>query len=112
MPDPPFVDDGTISDEDYVLRRIPKTQRVTDPKVAGRIRPSSGAFDDSSNGSPLSMTLASQCSNPESLVDGLEGVGVVRVSVRDLRALGQGFVRDPTESDPGHVLVFGNKTQS
>jgi hypothetical protein len=63
MADPPFVDDATITDDDYVFRRIPKTQRVRDPKAPGQVRPSSGAFDDSSDGSPLSMTLASQCAN-------------------------------------------------
>ena len=112
MADPPFVDDATISDDDHVLRRIPKNQRVTDPKVPGGIRPSSGAFDDSSDGSPLSMTLASECVDPASLIEGFEEAGVVRVSVRELRALGQGFVRDPTDDDPAHVLVFGHKSQS
>jgi hypothetical protein len=109
MADPPFVDDATVSDDDYVLRRIPRQQRVSDPKSAEGIRPSSGAFDDSSDGSPLSMTLASQCDDPASLIIGFDGAGVIRVSVRELRALGQGFVRDPTDQDPAHVLVFGPK---
>src|SRR5690242_7589464 len=112
MADPPFVDDATISDDDYVFRRIPQKQRVSDPKAPGGVRPNSGAFDDSSDGSPLSMTLASQCADPASLVSGMEGAGVVRVSVSELRKLGQGFVRDPTEQDPAHVLVFGNKPRS
>src|SRR5262245_61561436 len=112
MAEPPYVDDPTISDDDLVLRRIPKTQRVDDPKTPTGSRPTTGAFDDSVDGSPLSMSLASECVNPRALIEGMADAGVVAVSVRQLRALGQGVVRDPTEADPAHVLVFGHKPRS
>lgn len=111
MADEPFVDDQTIAADDFVLRRIAKVQQVIDPKFESGIRPNSGSFDDSSD-SPLSMTLASGCADPARLIEGFEGAGVIRVPVRELRLLGQGFIRDPTPNDPAHVLVFGPKAGS
>ena len=108
--EPPYQDDPTISDDDVLLRRIPRNQYVVDPKSSDGIRPTSGAFDDSSDGSPMSMTLASECAGPpEALIADMVGAGVAAVCVELVRSLGQGVVRDPTPDDPGHVLVFGVK---
>jgi len=112
MVEPPYVDDPTVADDDSVLRRVPTGQYVEDPKTRTGLRPSSGAFDNSSDGSPLSASLASQCQYPNVLIRGYQGAGLVSVSVRLLRQLGQGIVRDPTEADPAHVLVFGSKPRS
>ena len=48
--EPPYVDDATILDDTVLWRRIPKGQYVPDPKADTGLRPSSGAFNDSSDG--------------------------------------------------------------
>ena len=107
--EPPFVDDDTISNDDVIYRRIPERQVTPDPNSKHGIRPSTGAFSDSSDG-PLSVTLKSLCTvAPESLIAHMPKAGVAAVSVGLLRSLGQMIVRDPTPDDPAHVLIVGKK---
>ena len=109
--EPPYVDDPTISDDVVLLRRIPKGQYVSDPKAETGLRPSSGAFDDSSDG-PMSATIASTTRDPQAALSGLQAAGLATMSVGFLRSIGQGIVRDPRPEDPDHVLVFGPKPKS
>jgi hypothetical protein len=109
--EPPYVDDPTIHDDVDLWRRIPKGQYVLDPKAETGLRPSSGAFDDSSDG-PMSASIADAERVPLEAASGGQSAGLVSISVRLLRSLGQGIVRDPTPEDLNHVLVFGPKPKS
>lgn len=55
-----------IKDTDDVWRRIPPDQVVTDAKVPGGMRPSTAAFNNSSDGSPMSVVV-----EPVAIVNGL-----------------------------------------
>ena len=107
-----FPDDRSVPDDAVLWRRIPlNTVCVTTHE--GREIPSSAAFDDSSDGSPMSVALASVLEKPERLLEGRScPCGVVGFTAGEARALGLRICPDDAgDSYRGHAYVAGNKTK-
>jgi hypothetical protein len=108
------IDDLTIDDDEKLLRRIPPWHFYFD-KNLGRHRPSSAAFEDHPDGSPMSVHLQSVLVAHglavESILVGHDGYAIAGISVELARANGQGIIRKPRENDPAHAEVFGPKPQ-
>jgi hypothetical protein len=110
MPQDDFQDDPTIPGTWTVWRRISPEQVTKD--ADGSERPSSGAFDDSSDGHPMSVVLAEECKDPNRALAGNEGFRLVALSVKELRDLGMSIARDPIpDGEQAHAVVVGKKTQ-
>jgi len=109
-----YVDDPTIADEEVLLRRIPRWHFHFD-KNLGRWRPSSAAFEDHPDGSPMSVHLISVlegCGFPvESILADHDGYVVAGIVAGFVRANGQGICRKPRDNYPAHAKVVGPKTE-
>ncbi len=108
-------DDPSLADSSLLLRRVPAEWVVQDAAGEG-FRPSSAAFDDHPDGSPMSVVLAEVLEGAgRPLTDALAGhagFSLVAFSARDARACGLAIERDPTPEEPAHGLVCGAKTKS
>ena len=110
-----YTDDPTIENDEVLLRRVPHWHYYFD-KNLGRRRPSSAAFEDHPNGSPMSAHLASVLEvkglSVESILAGHDGYAVASIIAELARANGQGICRKPRDNDPAHAEVFGPKPES
>jgi hypothetical protein len=104
-------DDPTISDDAELWRRVPPDFYIHDERLGHR-RPSSGAFDNHRDGSPMSAVLAAESRGVEAVLAGHEGYGLVAITAGLARACGQGVVRAPLPDEPAHAHVVGPKTNS
>lgn len=113
MPVPPdgYRDDPTIPDNAPLWRRIPPHHFVADPDT-GQLRPSSAAFEDHPNGSPMSVVLGAEARGPSAVLADHLGFGLAAITAGLARELGQIVVRDPLPDEPAHALVVGSKTKS
>ena len=112
MTDPvPPEDDQSIGDAAELWRRLNPDWCIWD-KNLGRKRPSSGAFDDSRDGTPMSVTIGGEASGPEILLENHEGYGLAVFPAGLARRCNQRLVRHPTVKDPAHVHVTGKNTDS
>ncbi len=111
----PIADDPTILDADPLWRRIPPRHFVPDENRGG-MRPSSAAFEDHPNGTPMSVVLGKEVlaanRGPESVLTGLDGYGLVEFTAGLARESGQSVIRAPTQQEPAHAEVVGKKTGS
>lgn len=105
-----YTDDPTIPDDADLWRRIHPTHIIFDDNQ-GRVRPTSQAFTDSSNGSPMSVVIATECGGPDRVLAGYERYGLASFKARVARESGLGIVRDPLPDQPAHALVFGPKSK-
>ena len=115
-PDSSYADDPTIADDSSLWRRVPPRHFVLDENL-GRMRPSSAAFEDHPNGTPMSVVLGEEVLNanrsPESVLSGgHEDYGLVSFTAGLARQKNQGIVRKPLREEPAHAEVFGKKTKS
>lgn len=118
---PENSDDKTIDDETLLYRRImnqpnpPVSQIIWDANEKCW-RPSSAAFTDHPNGSPMSIalgdTLEEQGLTPDSVLKGHENFSLVSFPARIPRSRGLKVMRKPLEGDPAHGEVAGKKTKS
>jgi hypothetical protein len=110
-----FPDDPDIQDGHEMLRRIPPWHIVADANSGFR-RPSSAAFEDDNDGSPMSMyrrtVIDATGGNIERVMVGHLGYGLVGVSAGDLRSRDQTIHSDPLPEEPSHAVVCGPKTDS
>ncbi len=81
----------------------------------GDQRPSSDCFNDSSKPVPSPMSCVALRlmgdRTPESLCPGPGGDRLVAFTVLELRQLGLTVREDPTDDEPAHVLVEGDKSK-
>jgi hypothetical protein len=109
-----YTDDPTILDDDNLWRRIPPCHFIQDDNVGG-VRPSSAAFDDHPNGSPMSVVLESVAvqfgRGPMHVLAGHVGYALASVTAGLARQYQQGVAREPLADEPAHAVVFGNKTK-
>lgn len=113
-----YVDDPSIADDTLLLRRIltrPDLSVVWDDNL-GRWRPSSAAFDDHPNGTPMSVVLSDTLESLgrplESALDGHEEThSLAAITANDARHHAQGVAREPTVEEPAHGVVFGKKSK-
>lgn len=113
MSSPKFEDDLTIADTANLWRRIPAEWVVEDQNLR-RLRPSSQAFQDHRDGTPMSVLLGDDVTNggrtATDVLKGLSGFGLVSFNAGFVRQqCGQGVARDPTPDEPAHAVVFGKK---
>ncbi|MEW8691415.1 MAG: hypothetical protein AB2535_10025 [Candidatus Thiodiazotropha endolucinida] len=118
MVDSVYTDDETIDNETLLLRRVPSTPKLTiiwDSNL-NTWRPSSAAFDNHPNGSPMSIVLSDTLDETErpyeSVLQGHEGFSLAAFKARIARENNQGIAREPTTEEPAHGVVFGDKTKS
>jgi hypothetical protein len=106
-----------ISDDDVVWRRInPSFGPGSDPFAWDYddqcYRPTSQHFSDSSDGTPMSVDIASIAGDPDVTLAGYEGWGLVALNVGELRRLGFEVESKPEPDNPAHAYVHGNKKTS
>lgn len=75
----------------------------------GRRRPTSNAFNDDKDGSPLSATIANEAPGTHVLLNGHPSYGIAVIEANWLRAGGQKLIREPEEGNPAHIVVVGSK---
>lgn len=106
------VNDPSVSSCSELWRRIHPKQIIFDESL-GKIRPSSAAFKDSTNGTPMSVLSARLVSR-----SGRDEFSVLRpFPAEALAAFTAGFARSqqqgielaPLENEPAHAHVFGSK---
>lgn len=109
------TDDRTIADSAKLWRRIHPTWIFYDDNLK-RKRPSSAAFDDSKDGTPMSVQLAEivieSGSNAQKELAGYDGYALAEFTAGFARnECRQGIEPNPTANDPAHAYVFGQKTE-
>jgi hypothetical protein len=108
-----YRDDPTIGDDAPLWRRIPPWHFVFDENL-GRWRPSSAAFEDHPDRSPMSVLLGQDVLNQGrtagSVLEGHQGFGLAAIAAGLARRNRQGVMRKPRPDEPAHAEVFGKKT--
>ena len=108
-------DDQTAGGEVDLLRRIPPMHFYFDHRL-GRARPSSAAFEDDSDGDPMSVyrdeIIASEGGTVERVMVGHEGFGLVALAAYQFRARQQTVFSDPLAAESSHSKVCGPTTAS
>lgn len=114
MGHPDYVDDESIADDDLLWRRIPPFHFVRDENL-GRLRPSSAAFEDHPNGTPMSVHIAKDAEaeghQPEDVLEGHENFGLAAFTAGTARRTEQGVAKEPLPDQIAHGVVFGRKTR-
>lgn len=106
--------DSSVAPEHHVWRRIPADQwQLRD----GELRPISGTFQNSSDGSGMSIHLSEiahvHSLEPRDLLPGnkfAKDFGMVDLAASALYNDSQVIIPDPLHNDPSHANVIGNKT--
>lgn len=108
-----YTDDPTIADDDKLWRRVCPEWIVPDSNRGGK-RLSSQAFEDSRDGSPMSVFLAAVvlCGGRDADVLVFPGYGMVSITAGLARECDQRVCRDPSPEEPAHALVAGKKKKS
>lgn len=110
-----YRDDPTILDDAALWRRIPPWHFVPD-KNLGVVRPSSAAFENDPDGSPMSIFLAEIVERAgreaDSTLVGHTGFALSTFTAGLARHCKQGVAPDPEPDEPAHAVVFGKKTKS
>lgn len=109
-----YTDDSTIPNHAALWRRIPPGWFVYDENLDGW-RPSSAAFQDHPNGTPMSVSLADIVvktdRGPRDVLKGHIGFTLASITAGLARENGQGVAREPLPEEPAHGVVFGRKTK-
>ena len=108
-----YSDDPTITNEAELGRRIPPLHFIPDLNT-GRIRPSTAAFKDHQNGSPMSVLLADVLigsgRGPLDVLANFDYFALASITAGLARACRQGVARRPLPDELAHAEVFGKKT--
>lgn len=102
---PEWKDDHSIGDNERLWRRVHPTQ-ITFEAESGEPRISSGVF---STGDGLSVSIASETTT-EALLKNYPEHSLIEFEAGVARSLGCVVVRDPTDDDPAHAVVWGPKS--
>lgn len=106
------VDDVRFGNCTEIWRRIHPTFIIFDSNL-GRHRPSSQAFKDSSDGTPMSVLIGrivSHSSRDEfSVLRSFPAEALSAFTARFARSQGQGVESAPVAEEPAHAYVFGSK---
>lgn len=120
VPDSGEVDDTSIGDATFLYRRVlnnpdPPVKQIIWDDNKKCYRPSSAAFTDHPNGSPMSVaiddTLEELGIDPGSILENHKGYLLAKFPAKIARENNQGIARKPLEGDPAHGEVFGKKTK-
>jgi hypothetical protein len=111
-----YKDDPSILDNDELWRLIILPLWITFDKNLGRMRPTSQAFQDPRDGTPMSVLLADDLlksgGTPDTALSGHAGYALASVTAGLCRECSQKVARDPTPNEPAHGVVVGKKTGS
>jgi hypothetical protein len=112
---PDWQDDPSVLPHHVLWRRIPGWHFVWDAN-RNAVRPSSAAFDNDSDGSPMSIQLAAVLAEygrgELEVLQGHTGFALARFLAEAARNCGQMIVPEPGPGDPAHGLVVGDKPPS
>ena len=110
-----LVDDTTIANKSHLWRRIHPKWVVWDQNVREK-RVTSAAFQDSVDGSPMSVLLADVVRetgrNAGHILAGFDEYALARITAGHARDCCQGVSRAPLPDELAHAHVFGRKTGS
>lgn len=110
-----YTNDPTIPNDAELWRRIPPHHIFYDENE-GRWRPSTAAFENHPNGSPMSVLLGEMVlrsgRGPLDILTGYEGYALASIAAGLARQCNQGVAREPLPDEPAHAVVFGEKTYS
>lgn len=113
MADVSIIDDRTIPNEAIIWRRIHPNFIDWDDNLKAR-RPSSGAFQDSSNSS-MSVIIAADVEkdgrSPLEILKNYPNHGIASITADLVRECKQIIVREPTVDEPAHAVVIGSKSK-
>lgn len=109
------VNDTSVGGCSELWRRIHPKQIIFD-KSLGKIRPSSAAFQDSTDGTPMSVLsarLVGRSGRDEfSVLRSFPNEALAAFTARFARSQRQGIELAPVENEPAHAHVFGSKEKS
>jgi hypothetical protein len=109
------ADDPSILADDPLWRRVHPTQVIFD-KNQGVHRPSSSAFDDHPNGTPMSIVLGKDAlakgRTGDDLLAKFDGYSLAAITAKDARASKQVVYRAPVPDEPDHGEVKGDKPKA
>ena len=110
MSDPP--DDESVAEDCRLFRRITRHHLKPAPDHPGGVRLTRVAFQGSSDGSGVSVSIEDRMlelsMEPSDLIAAhSEAIGLAFVLARTVRELGKGIVREPTADDPTHGALTG-----
>ncbi len=109
---PEYEDDLTIPNDADLLRRIHPNWVVMDDN-AGGWRPSSAAFENHRNGTPMSVylgeVLVTAGREYEDVIAPFPGHSLAKFTADLARQNDQGIAREPSPEEPAHAVVFGDK---
>jgi hypothetical protein len=109
------ADDPSILPDDPLWRRVHPTQVIFD-KNQGAHRPSSAAFGDHPNGTPMSIVLGKDSlargRTGEALLAKFDGYSLAAITATDARENQQVVYRAPVPDEPDHGEVMGDKPKS
>ncbi len=102
--------EAAVPDQTALWRRVPNWPEWTvfDENL-GRVRPSSLAFEDNRDGSPMSAFLEGYGNSVEDVLLGHEAFYLAAISAGLVRANGLKIVHDPLDGLPSHVEMPGPK---
>jgi hypothetical protein len=110
-----YVDDESIEQATELWRRVTRDQIIHDQNL-GVWRPTSAAFSDSSDGTPMSVDIASiirsRGGDERTAIAQYPGLFLVSLTAEQVRAKQLGVCRSPQPDNPAHAYVFGDKTKS
>lgn len=110
-----FPDDPECADDVALLRRIPKWHVLYD-RNRGRVRPSSAAFEDDRDDSPMSVyrrdVIDREGDVPARVMAGREGYGFASFTAGYARSKNQTVCSDPLPDESAHAVVCGPKPKS
>ncbi|MBE3134204.1 MAG: hypothetical protein IMZ55_12065 [Acidobacteria bacterium] len=112
---PQYQDDLSIADDAELWRRIPPNWWVWNDNLH-QMRPTSQAFGNHPNGTPMSVVLAhlleQRGAGPSDVLAGHAGFALASLTAGLARQCNQLVARDPLPDEPAHALVAGKKTGS
>jgi hypothetical protein len=98
-----------------MLRRIPPRHIIFDGNT-GRLRPTSAAFEDDGDASPMSMyrraIIDATGGDIQRVMVGHIGYGLAGLTAGDLRSRDQTVHADARPEETAHALICGTKTDS
>lgn len=110
-----FPDDQAVRDEIALLRRVPPRRFCCDQRLE-RHCPGSAAFEDDSDGDPMSVyrsdVIASERGIVERVMVGHKGFGLVALDAGRFRSRKQTIFPNPLPEETSHAKVCGPKTAS
>lgn len=101
-------DDQTVPADAVVWRRVLRSQCTEDENNPGVLRASSGAFEDSSDGSGTSVHLRAADELPSAYLEmvGRPKDGIAEIRVGNLRDKGYGVKHSPDPADARHYEII------